>query len=136
MRLRPWILAAIAYTGLTLVFAWPLVGVLSTSLPSDLGDPGLNTFILWWNTQAMPFTAKWWSPPIFHPLPDALALSETLLGLSPLTTPLQWLGLSAVQAYNIALLLSYPTAALAAHALAWRLTGRHDAGLLAGLAFG
>jgi hypothetical protein len=121
---------------LTVAYAWPLFRIFGSHLPADSIDPGLNTWILWWNTQALPLTERWWNAPMFHPAPGMLSLSETLLSLAPLTTPLQWMGASPVVAYNVAFLLSFPAAALAAHALAHRLTGRHDAALLAGLAFG
>ena len=38
-------------------------------------------------------------------------------------------------AYNVAVLLSFPLCGIAAYALAFELTGRHDAAWLAGLAF-
>jgi hypothetical protein len=41
-----------------------------------------------------------------------------------------------VLAYNLALFISFPFAALAGHALGWSLTKRHDAALVTGLAFG
>jgi hypothetical protein len=131
-----WIGLALFYTALTCVYAHPLIGAFSGALAHDLGDPALNAWIIWWNAHAIPLTARWWNAPIFFPATGSFALSETLLGIAPLTTPLQWAGASAVVAYNTAFLLSFPAAALAAHALAHRLTGRHDAALLAGLAFG
>jgi hypothetical protein len=107
---------------------------MSTMLPHDVGDPGLNTWILWWNAHAWPLTERWWNAPMFYPATGALALSETFLSISPLTSPLQWLGVTPVVTYNIAFLLSFPLTALAAHALARRLTGRHDAAFIAGIA--
>jgi hypothetical protein len=131
-----WAAAAGLYAALTAAYAWPLLPVIGSALPNDIGDPGLNTWILWWNAQAAPLTSRWWNAPIFHPAPGALALSETFLNLWPIATPLQWAGASAVVTYNLMYLLSFPAAALAAHALARRLTGRHDLALVAGLAFG
>ena len=84
----------------------------------------------------MPFTAQWWNGPVFWPLQGSLAFSEHLVGLSVVTTPLIWMGAGPPRAYNIAFLLSWPLSALSAHALAYRLTGRHDAGFVAGLIFG
>ena len=55
----------------------------------------------------MPFTARWWNPPIFYPMPGALALSEHLAGIAIVTTPLQWAGVSPLAAYNVALILSF-----------------------------
>src|SRR5213080_1040947 len=126
-RVVPWALAASFYAVLTIVLTWPLAARLSTVLPHDLGDPVLNTWILWWNAHAVPLTARWWDAPIFYPVHGAFALSETMLAVTPLTTPLQWMGASPVLAYNVAFLLSYLSAAFAAHALAHALTGRHGA---------
>jgi hypothetical protein len=131
-----WVEFAALYMGVTVAYAWPLFAVFSTALPNDTGDPGLNAWIMWWNTQALPLTDRWWNAPIFFPVPGALAFSETLLGFLPLTAPLLWAGATPIVTYNVVFLLSYPTAALSAHALAHRLMGRHDAALVAGLAFG
>lgn len=131
-----WLAVGVLYVGMTLAYAWPLLPVIGSALPNDTGDPGLNTWILWWNAHAVPLTTKWWNGPIFFPARGATALSETFLNLVPLSTPLQWAGASAVLTSNLMFLLSFPAAALAAHALARRLTGRHDAAFIAGLAFG
>ena len=42
-------------SALTLISAWSLLRHLSSALPSDLGDPILETWILWWNAHAVPF---------------------------------------------------------------------------------
>ena len=131
-----WLAVAAVYVGITLAYARPLLPVIGSALPNDTGDPGLNTWILWWNAQAIPLTTKWWNGGIFFPAQGSMALSETFLNLWPLSTPMQWAGASAVLTYNVMYLLSFPAAALAAHALAHRLTGRHDAAFVAGLAFG
>lgn len=131
-----WIGFTALYAAVTAAYAWPVVSSITTVLPNDIGDPGLNAWILWWNSQAMPFTQRWWDAPIFYPARGAFALSETLVGLTPLTSPLHWAGLDAVTVYNLAYLASFPAAALSAHALAFRLTGRHDAAVVAALAFG
>src|SRR4029079_16746234 len=57
-------------------------------------------------------------------------------GLSVFTTPLIWMGVGPATVYSIAFLLSWPLSALSAHLLAYRRTGRHDAGFVAGLIFG
>jgi hypothetical protein len=138
--LRPsrtrWLAVSALYVGLTLLYAHPMLRVIGSALPNDTGDPGLNAWILWWNAHAVPLTAHWWDGPVFYPARGAMALSETFLNLVPLSSPLQWAGASAVLTYNLMFLLSFPAAALGAHALAYRLTGRHDAALVAGLAFG
>jgi hypothetical protein len=131
-----WLLASAFYVALTMVLTWPLATKLSTVLPHDLGDPVLNAWIIWWNAHALPLTERWWNAPIFWPSSGALAFSETLLGLSPITSPIQWLGGSPIAAYNVAFLLTFPLSALAAHALVFRLSGRHDAAVIGGLVYG
>jgi hypothetical protein len=131
-----WLLAAAFYVGLAAALTWPLAIELSAVIPSDLGDPVLNAWIIWWNAHAVPLTGHWWNAPAFWPSPGALAFSETLLGLSPITGPIQWLGGSPIAAYNVAFLLTFPLSALAAHALVFRLSGRHDAGVIGGLVYG
>lgn len=121
---------------MTLLSALPLLRHFTTALPSDLGDPALNTWILWWNAHARPLTDAWWNAPMFAPAPNAFALSESLLSLTPLTTPLIRAGVSPIATYNIVFLLAGPLSALAAYLLAWRLTHRRSAALVAALAFG
>ena len=128
--------ACIAYALLTLLLTYPLVWHLSSVFPHDAGDPVLNTWLVWWNAHEIPLTSRWWNPPTFHPLPGVLALSEHLLGLAPLTSPIQWLGASPLAAYNVAFLLSFLLSAAAAYWLVLSLTGRHDAAFIAGLGFG
>ena len=41
------------------------------------------------------------------PMAGAMALSEHLVGLSVVATPLQWAGLNSIAAYNICFLLTF-----------------------------
>jgi hypothetical protein len=132
---RAW-LAFLAYCGLTIALTYPLILQLGSVLPNDAGDPALNTWILWWNAQAVPFTSNWWNAPAFYPVPGVLTFSENLLGLSLISTPLQWLGAAPQTAYNIVFLLTFPLSAIGAYLLALELTKRHDAAFIAGLLFG
>ncbi len=109
---------------------------LTSRIPHDLGDPLLNAWILWWNTQAVPFTERWWNAPFFYPVPGALALSEHLFGIALFTAPLQFAGLNPIGAYNVALILSAWLSGFFAFLLGRRLTGSTAAGVIAGLAFG
>jgi hypothetical protein len=70
------------------------------------------------------------------PMPGAMALSEHLVGLSLVATPLQLAGANPVTAYNVCLLLTYTLSGFFAYLLVHRLTGSKLAGLCAGLAFG
>ena len=136
---RPFVafgLAAGLYCLLTIVLTWPLILHAGSRVPNDLGDSLLNTFLLDWNSRVLPFTEKWWNLPQFYPIPGATAFSEHLLGLSVVTTPVILVSGNPLLAYNVAFLLSFPLCASAAHLLGYHLTRRHDAALIAGIAFG
>src|SRR5688572_29113401 len=94
------------YCGFTIAVTYPLILNMGSVLPNDAGDPALNTWILWWNTQAVPFTRAWWNAPAFYPAPGVLTFSENLLGLSIISTPLYWLGLGPQAAYNVVFFLT------------------------------
>ena len=126
---------ALLFLVLSLAWLWPVPARLTTRIAHDLGDPILNSWILWWYTQAVPFTERWWSPPFFFPMPGALTLSEHLLGIAVFTTPLQLAGLNAIGAYNTAVILSFWLSGVFAFLLARRLTGSTLAGVVAGVAF-
>ena len=123
------------FAALSIVWTWPLVRQISSRIAFDPGDPLLNTWILWWNSRAIPFTDEWWSPPIFYPMRGALALSEHLAGIGFFTTPLLLLGGTPALAYNVALLLSYALSGFFSYLLVRRLTGSTAAALCAGLAY-
>jgi hypothetical protein len=112
-----------------------LVQEIRVAIAADLGDPLLNTWILWWNAQQVPLTDAYWNAPAFAPMRNALALSETLLGLTWLTTPLQWMGASALVAYNVMMILEPVLNGLSAYWLCLVLTSRRDAALVGALAF-
>ena len=123
------------FAALSVAWTWPLATQLSSRIAFDPGDPFLNTWILWWNAQAVPFTAEWWNPPIFFPMRGALALSEHLAGIGLFTTPLLRLGGTPALAYNVALLLSYTLSGFFTYLLVRRLTGSTAAALCAGMAY-
>ena len=120
---------------LALAWTWPLVTRLSWQIVHHPGDPLLNAWILWWNTQAVPFTDAWWSPAVFHPLAGAFALSEHLAGIAVFTAPLHAAGVTPLAASNVALILSGWLSGVFAFLLGRRITGSTAAGLLAGVAF-
>lgn len=127
--------AFLIVTALTLLSAWRLLPHFGSSLPSDLGDPILGSWIFWWNANALPLSEAWWSAPMYVPMAGTFAFSEALLSMLPLSTPLQWLGVNPIATHNVLYLLSYPMAGLGAYALTFTLTKRRDAALIAALAF-
>lgn len=126
---------AAVYLTLALAWAWPLPLHLASRFTHDPGDPLLVTFLIWWNAHAVPLTRAWWNAPYYWPIADTFALTEHVAGLSPITTPIQWLGGSPLLAYNLVLIASTWWSGLATHALVRRLTGCVPAAYCAGLAF-
>ncbi len=133
--MRRWLAPTLVYIAITIAMTYPLLRHIGSVIPHDLGDPILNTWLLWWSAKRVPLTVAWWNAPMFFPAPDVMALSELLIGLLPITIVVQWLTNNPVAAYNVAFVLSFPLSGLAAYALAWELTRRRDASFLAGLAF-
>ena len=132
---RPGGVVLTSYALLTMALALPLVGRLAGAVPSDAADPVLNAWILWWNSQAFPLTEHWWNAPAFHPHQHMLTFSEHLLGLAPISTPLNWLTGSPIVAYNVTFLLTFVLSGWTAYLLGFELTGRRDAAWLAGIAY-
>lgn len=126
----------LAYAALSAAITWPLALRLGTAVPHDLGDPVGFTWILWWNAQALPLTSAWLRAPIFYPSPGAIVFQDTLLGVWPFTTAVQWLGASPLVTYNLLLVSSFALSAFTAYLLCARLTADRRAGFVGGLVFG
>lgn len=124
------------YGLLAILVTFPLALRLADGVPHDLMDPLLNTWLLWWNAHGVPFSAEWWTGPFFHPIPGVLSFSENLVGLAPLTTPLQWLGVRPLAAYNTAFILSFALSAFSMHLLGRALGLGPGPCFVAGLAYG
>jgi hypothetical protein len=127
--------AALVYGAVTLLLFHNLLPGLTTHLYPDLGDPLLNAAVLAWNAKRVPLTAEWWNFPSFAPLPGMTSLTEHLLLVSPVTTPIIWITNNPVLAYNVVLLLALPLNGVAAWLLARELTQSNEAAFVAGLAY-
>lgn len=124
------------YLCLTLIITHPLWLHLTSSVPGDIGDPLLNTWILAWDAHALlTDPLHLFDANIFYPLPNTLAYSEHLLSTAMLVLPLTWVSGEPVLGYNLGLLLSFPLAGLGMYLLTLFWTGRRGPALLAGLAF-
>ena len=125
-----------AYAVLAVAITWPLVLRLGSAVASDLGDPVGFTWILWWNAQVLPLTTAWLNAPIFYPSPGAIVFQDSLLGVWPFTTPVQWLGASPLVAYNLLVIGSFALSAWTAYLLCARLMGDRPAAFAGGVVFG
>ncbi len=125
------------YTLLTLLLTLPLSLNLTTSVPSDIGDPLLNTWILAWGSYALlADPSNLFNANIFHPLPNTLAYSEHLLSTVGLLLPLHLPLSEPILTYNLAFLLSFPLSAYSMYLLTLHWTGQRQAALISGLIFG
>jgi hypothetical protein len=125
----------VVYLAATVLMGRNVLVALDSAVAYDAGDPLLNAAILAWNARTIPWTDGWYQFPAFFPTRDVLTFSEHLLGESLLATPLYWLTGSALAAYNLTVLLSFPLCGLAMYALVFRLTNSAPAAFLGGLAF-
>jgi hypothetical protein len=128
-------IAVAAYAALAIAYTWPLAIHLN-GVPHDRGDPLLTTWFLWWSgTQAVPLSTAWWNAPAFYPAAGVFAFSEHLTGLVWIAAPLTLLTGQPLVGHNVTFIATYALGALAAHFLGYTLTRRHDAGVVAALAF-
>ena len=135
--------ALLIYAVAALAMTWPLAADLTGSLPGDLGDPLLNTWILAWGADHIGAMltgdpgafARWWHANIFHPAPLALAYSEHLFPQALAALPVYAASGNALLAYNVVYLSTYVLSGLGMFLLVRELTGRPRAALVAGLFF-
>jgi len=134
------LLAAIAVLFLYMLIAiaatHPLWLHLASAVPSDIGDPLLNTWILAWDTHALTTAPlSLFQANIFYPLPNTLAFSEHLLGIALTMLPLLLVTGEPVVAYNLAFIFSFALSGWGTYLLVRHYTRHGAAAFLAGLAF-
>lgn len=125
--------AAFLFIALAVAMTWPLAPNLDRAV-SDPGDPYINIWILDWDWRAT------FSRPLslfhanaFHPAKYSLAFSENLYGIAVLLFPLRAAGVSAIAAYNVAMLAGFAFCGFAAYLLGRHLTRSWTAGVAAGI---
>ena len=119
--------------GVELVLFWPLIQRLSTAL-HDRFDTMLNTWILTWQARELiraPLSV--FNAPIFHPLPNMLALSEIIWPAAPMTVPILAASGNPLLVYNLTFLGTVFLAAVGMYLLALYVTHNRGAALLAGI---
>jgi len=127
---------AIVMVAVAAAMNFRLVTQIGSALPSDLGDPLLNTFILAWDADRIRHGFdRIWDAPLYFPRRDTLAYSEHLLGLALFSAPIQWLTGNPVLASNLMHLGSWVLCGVGMYLLARSLWGRADAAWIAGIAF-
>jgi hypothetical protein len=125
------------FAAIAVLVWWPLSARPGSVMVAEpFGDPLLNAWTLAWGAdRALHAFRGFWTGLFYYPYPDTVAYSEHLLGVTLFTAPVQWLSGNPVLTYNLATIASTALAGIGAYLLARDLTGRRDAGLLAGVAF-
>lgn len=137
-----WRVTAI-YALLTLATTWPLAVRLTTSVPSDHGDPLLNCFIIEWGVEHVLALAggdpgafrHYWDAPIFHPEPLALAYSEHLFAQAVQAAPIHAATGNILLSYNLLFLSTFVLSGLGMYLLSRELTGSGPAAFVGGLLY-
>ena len=109
---------------------------MTDTLPWNLGDPALNTWILSWESHAlMHDPAGFFDGNIFHPFGSAILYSEMMLPLVPAFAVVRSLGGSAVFAHNLLILLLSLLCLVTTYLLGRRLVGHRRVAVLAAFVF-
>ena len=125
--------AAALFALLTVVFTWPVAARVGSVVPSDFGDPLLNSWILAWD--ATHFGRGWWDANIFYPNPLTLGYSEHLAAQALSIAPLYWLTRNPIFCYNLVFLGSFVLSGVAVFLLARAFGLAPPTAFIAGLAY-
>ena len=126
--------ATLFFALLTATLTWPQVLHLA-SVPDNV-DSYFSLWRLAWIAHQLPrdpvhlFDAN-----IFYPARYTLAFSDAVLLPGVLGAPLLWIGIPVVVVYNLLVLASFVSCGVGAFLLVRELTGRGDAGVIAGIIF-
>jgi len=133
---RPYLTAALIYLIATIVFTWPFVLTLASSVP-DKKDTIIHIWKLGWGAHALTTPgAKFWEGAIFYPAEHSNALEDSHAGILPFYWPIAAISGNPVLGHNVALLLTFFLSAMAMFMLAMYWTNDGGAALAAGLVFG
>jgi hypothetical protein len=125
--------AGLLFTALAVVMTWPLARNLGSAV-ANTGDPLINIWILDWDWYAtLHHPLSLFQANAFYPAKYALAFSENLYGIALFLFPLRALGVGAVGAMNVAMLLGFALSGIAAYLLGELVTRSAAAGIAAGV---
>jgi hypothetical protein len=135
--------ATVAYTALTIALTWPVTIHLTDHVPSDLGDPLLNAWILAWDASHLlraiggnvSALAGYWHANIFFPHPYALAYSEHLTGQAVQILPVYALTGNPLLCYNLLFLSTFVLSGVGMFLLCRELTANRTVAFVGGLAY-
>src|SRR4051812_44436089 len=121
--------AAALFLLLAAAMTWPLLPNLTTAV-ADPGDPFIHIYILdwdWYATLHQPLHL--FDGAAYYPAKYSLAYSENMYGIAMLLFPLRAIGVDALTAHNVAMLLGYAFTGFAMFVLGRIITGSAAAGV-------
>jgi len=135
--------ATALYAAVAVIFTWPLALGLSRDIPSDLGDPLLNAWILAWDADRLlrffsgdvGALLDFWNANIFYPEPLTLAYSEHLFAQAVQILPVYAVTGNIVLAYNILFLSTFVLSGLGMYLFVREVTSSRRAAFAAGLIY-
>jgi hypothetical protein len=115
---------------------YPLLLNISGSIPANIGDPLLNTWILAWDVHKLTTDLRgFWDANIFYPHRNTLAYSEHLFASALVALPIIWLSNNPILAYNFVFLFSFVLSGFGMYLLVYHFTQNRSASLIAGIIF-
>ena len=130
-----WTLVVAGALALAVLMTWPALRYPAYTLPQDLGDPTLVTWLLAWPGHILlTDPGQLWHGNAFYPERWSYAFTDSLLGYAPAGM----IGdgpLAAVFRYNVMFMLVHALAFIGAYALVRQLGADRIAALVAALAF-
>ncbi|MCX7957930.1 MAG: hypothetical protein N3B13_02695, partial [Deltaproteobacteria bacterium] len=137
-RWKIWMIsAAFLYFVFTVAITYPLIKDLSNQIPADLGDPLLNIWTIWWDSERiinLDFN-NYFDANVMFPYKNTLAFSEHLTGEAILGLPFYLITKNPVFTYNILYILSFIAAGLGMFILTYHITGSYTASFFAGFIY-
>jgi hypothetical protein len=125
-----------ASIAIVVIMTWPLGRVTSAVVPAS-DDAYFSIWRLAWVAHQLPSDpAHLFDANIFYPTTGTLALSDAMLFVGVLGTPLFKAGLNPAVIHNYLMIAAFVTSMLCAFVLARRLTGSDPAAWLAAIIFG
>jgi hypothetical protein len=131
---REWVVAVVAALALALALNWGALADPAHTLPQDIGDPALVSYLIAWDGHALLHEpANLWNINAFYPARYGLAYSDSLLGYAPFafvgTGPV-----AAVLRYNLIFILAMALTLFGGYALTRQLGVGRVGATLAGVA--
>jgi hypothetical protein len=131
---REWLIAALAALALAVALNWGALADPAHTLPQDVGDPALVSYLIAWDGHALLHDpANLWNLNAFYPARYGLAYSDALLGYAPLA----FVGTgpeAAVLRYNLIFILAVALTLFGGYALARQLGVGRVGAVVAGVA--